>query len=188
MCVRRGEKYFRFLRGDRRTLLPWPNLGSVRARESQLKGDRRRPMLKIPRRRLLSTAMCFVLSLFASGHSFFFIPRPPLFLSSSIPSSLRCRNRRREDGGKRIILFLSFALSSPPAPPFTLIPIYVGANDPESGLSLVFSRDNGSSLLVVGSARRFVSQSGHQSLVKARLVVEIPMPEGGRSAQNASRL
>lgn len=139
----RRTKIFSVFTRDCRTLCrPKSRIPSV-PRESPLK---RRP--NEPTRAQNSAAvpfvpaMCFTFSLFASGRPFFFV-LPSLFLHSFILSlpELSTRGRRKthnSDSPSPSSLSLSHSVS--PTSSFTLISIYVGASDPESGLSRLLAR------------------------------------------------
>jgi hypothetical protein len=131
--------------------------------------------------------MCLGFSLFASGHSFFFVLPPPLFLPSpSLPPASPFLHPRAGTVDRRTEENARFRLSSSPVPLPSLAPgpIYVGV-DQRSGIwSLSSSREitdrrSSSAARAVDSSHR-ASRCGHQSLVKARLVVEMPMREGGK--------
>lgn len=136
------ENIFGFYRD--RTLRRLGSLGSPSRARISVKRRPKEPTFKIPRRCLLSPRC---------ASPFFFLPAVVLsssflLLFSLSPFPLATRivdekgRRKTHNSGS---LFVSPILS------FTLISIYVRANDPESGLSYPLARSSNGSSLFVGS-------------------------------------
>jgi len=161
----RGKNIFTIYTGDRRN--PLPNLGSP------LKGDRRSG-----RSKFRGGAFCprDVPRLFSFCQRSLFLLRSPsssLSPSFSIPPALA----EPSTGGRRKTHDSASPPLSYPSPPRRSTSESI--NDPESGLSSpreITDRRSSSVARAADSSQR-ASRCGHQSLVNARLVVEMPMRE-----------